>query len=343
MSLSEERTMTKINEKESAFDTDPQETEENVTLPSEQASDNNAAQTEENVVLTEPDGEQTGEQPTEPTDKEQGEDGFDDEKTPTEQKPENSEVADQEKPAPDEKVTDWAKVFGVSVDQLQTEFNRYKANKLFRKMRVDFLDNTLNKEQLVRKLGEAEDFTFGGVTLLPNAVPTAVKNNIAIPYSVALSYPYGADGYNEKKYMIKQAVKTPISGIELFFDNFSLTEKKKSALVREYKWLKWHARRRKLTVCVRLNGLTPNDMKLIAEVLSAAKIGSVKLVSEDLKKDDFILTSFLGAYKDVFNVVVSGNTDKTDEVINYLGLGVEAFSSANAVELAKNFKAMLEV
>ena len=236
-----------------------------------------------------------------------------------------------------------AQVFGISEDQLQTEFNRFKADKLFKKVFIELTDPQLKKEAFLSKLAEAVAYNLGGVTVLPDALPTALKDKPAIDVYVAVCYPYGAESFEVKKVLVKKALATSVSGVVLYFGQFEYRLKKRRQLVREYKKLLGYGKRKKVIVAVNVESLTPAEMQDISSLLFEAGAKEVRAVVSDIRKEDIALDKFVKSADGKFDITVT--TGKTDDkcMVTALNLGASAVACENAVEVAKCFKDMLNL
>lgn len=236
-----------------------------------------------------------------------------------------------------------ANVFGVSEGELQNEFNRFKAEKLFKKIVLDLTLKTLTKDELKRLIGDAAALGLKGVTVLPSALNYAVEVSSGAKLYVAVDCPYGAETFKAKKFLVKKAVSSPAAGVELYFDGFTLELKKKQLLVREYKQLKACAKKKQFVVAVNVDGMSAADMLLVNEILFEAGITEVKAVSKSLSANDHSLEGFIKAAAGKFAVTACAREGDADRVIGVFNLGVNFVACSNATDLAKAFKEKLGV
>ena len=240
-------------------------------------------------------------------------------------------------------VFDAAKVFGVSEGELQNEFNRYKAEKLFTKIAVELTNPELCAEEISKKLGEAAAFGLSFATVLPNSFPFAIKARQRIDLVISVCYPFGAATFKEKRKLVKHATTTAAKGVELCFDNFSVREIKKPALIREYKKLLKNAKKKRFIVNVAVGELTPAEMKNISDILFAAGVKEIKLTLFDGARGETDLITFMKFLKDRFVVTVCLDTEDTETVMNALSDGAAFVSCYKAVAVGKSFKEKLDV
>ena len=236
-----------------------------------------------------------------------------------------------------------AKVFGVSEGELQNEFNRYKVEKLFKKVVFDLTDPSLTVSDVQEKLSEAAAIGLKGVTVMPNALAVALKSGAGVKINVAVCAPYGAEVFRTKKYLVKKAAATAAAGIELTFDAFELSEKKKQLLIREYRQLKASARKKEFTVNVNVSLLTHEQMRTVIDVLFESGIVNVKLTTGELSADNYSLSEFVKLSEGQFTFTAAASEGNVSDVIGVFMLGAESVSCRNADELAKSFKEELKL
>lgn len=237
-----------------------------------------------------------------------------------------------------------AKVFGVSDDQLQTEFNRFKADKLMKKMISDMCRPTCTQEALIAGIAEAADYKLGGVAVLPNMLSFAVKEcaGKVLPLFVAVGCPFGADDFDVKKYLIKKYADKPVNGIICYFDAFTFKTKKTKALVRDYKKLLSCARKKTFFAAVDVSAFTPSETKEVVAALFAAGIKNAYVVCDE-NADIPQLEAFISAAEGKIEVVASVGATDPQKAVEIFGLGVAYLSLEDAVKTAKEFRKLLRL
>ena len=238
---------------------------------------------------------------------------------------------------------DAAKVFGISEEQLQSEFNRYKADKLFKKINMRLTDPSLDKDEIAERLNEAAAYNLGGVTVLPNALGAMTKANFLLPVAVTVGYPFGAETFEAKKYLVKKAFARPVEKVIVYFDKFDLKLKKKRQNAREYKKLMSYRRNKQFVVAVVTDGLTSSEMKEIADILAEAGVTCVEAVSSANGKQDNVFEHFLTAAAERFSVSAVNRSLGTEDIITLLNLGADNVACDNAVEVVKVFRERLNI
>ena len=231
----------------------------------------------------------------------------------------------------------------MSEGELQNEFNRYKVEKLFKKVVFDLTDPSLTVSDVQEKLSEAAAIGLKGVTVMPNALAVALKSGAGVKINVAVCAPYGAEVFRTKKYLVKKAAATAAAGIELTFDAFELSEKKKQLLIREYRQLKASARKKEFTVNVNVSLLTHEQMRTVIDVLFESGIVNVKLTTGELSADNYSLSEFVKLSEGQFTFTAAASEGNVSDVIGVFMLGAESVSCRNADELAKSFKEELKL
>ena len=236
-----------------------------------------------------------------------------------------------------------AQVLGVSEDQLQTEFNRFKADKLLKKVVMDLVYPNMSKDEIVKKVGEAVSYKLGGVTVLPDMLPAVLKSKTETDIYLAVCYPFGAETFETKKYLLKKARAKNVAGAVLCFDNYELSEKKPKAIIAEYKKLSGYFKKKTFTVAVDLDGMAIKDMLSVIEILYAAQIKSVRAMVSDLDKGSIALENFVKGADGKFEVTAATHSADPEKVVDVFAKGVSLFACANAVETAASFRELLNL
>ena len=236
-----------------------------------------------------------------------------------------------------------AQVLGVSEDQLQTEFNRFKADKLLQKVVMDLVYPNISKDELLKKTGETVSYKLGGVTVLPDMLPAVLKSKIETEIYVAVCYPFGAETFETKKYMLKKARAKKIAGVVLCFDNYELSEKKPKAIVNEYKKLLGMCKNKKFTVAVNLDGMPIKDMLAVIDILYAAQVKSVRAMVSDLNRGGIALENFVKGAAGKFETTAAARIADPEKVVDAFSKGVNTFACSNAVEVAASFRDLLNL
>ncbi len=263
------------------------------------------------------------------------------------EEPINSSVASTDKSQENkgEGLTKAAEVFGMSKAELEDEFKRYKANRLFSKVILDLTNVDLSYKEALRKLGDASAYNIYSATVLPNFVTAALKSMPNILLNVAVGYPYGVETLAVKKYMVKQAVKRKVAGVVLYIDTNAYKEMKKRVLAKELKKLKKSAKKKNFAIAVEISKLTTEELQTLASAIIQAEITEVVALpnSKTGAVDEYALIRLCGMAKDKFSVIASAPVGEAEKVINFYEAGIAKFACENAVELAKSFKQKLGV
>ncbi len=256
-----------------------------------------------------------------------------------------STVDKQESKPNGEGLAKTAEVFGMSKAELEDEFKRYKANRLFSKVILDLTDVDLSYKEALRRLGDASAYNIYSAIVLPNFVTTALKSTPNILLNVAVGYPYGVETLAVKKYMVKQAVKRNVSGVVLYIDTNAYKEMKKRVLAKELKKLKKSAKKKNFAIAVEISKLTTEELQTLSSAIIQAEITEVVALpnSKTGMVDEYALIRLCGMAKDKFNVIASAPVGEAEKVINFYEAGIARFACENAVELAKSFKQKLGV
>lgn len=261
-----------------------------------------------------------------------------------EEKSSDSGAAPQEEPTgqpeqPASALTS-ADVFGVSENELQTEFNRFKADKLFKKIYADFTDPYMDKHALLSGLKEARALGLGGSVILPNTAKYVAKSGEAVGTLVAVDCPYGADTFKNKKYLTKQAIKSAASGAVVYFDLFGMCLKKKSVVVSEYKKLCALGKKKQMAVALDLSGLSSDQVTQAAAILADAGVGRVFAIA-DVEKDAYDLSSFIGTAKGKVEIIAALGVITGEQAAQILSSGADGVSCRNASEVTSSLKDIL--
>lgn len=257
-----------------------------------------------------------------------------------------STTADNKEDKPNgEGLTKAAEVFGMSKAELEDEFKRYKANRLFSKVILDLTNVDLSYKEALRRLGDASTYNIYSATVLPNFVTMALKSTPNILLNVAVGYPYGVETLAVKKYMVKQAVKRNVSGVVVYIDTNAYKEMKKRVLAKELKKLRKSAKKKNFAVAVEISKLTTEELQMLSSAIIQAEITEVVALpnSKNGLVDEYALIRLCGMAKDKFSVIASAPLGEAESVINFYEAGIARFACENAVELAKSFKQKLGV
>ena len=235
-----------------------------------------------------------------------------------------------------------AELFGVSEEQLKTEFNRYKADKLFERVCLCVPENPTDFGAAVRNAVECDSLGLGGVAVLPNMLAKVMRAGIGREIYVLVGYPYGADTFRCKKYLLKQAATTKATGVILSFDRSCLSIKNGRAAVREYEKYLSLCRRKKFSVMIDVDKMTEGDLNAALGILADAGVERAIAEVTDPKTAEYEIDEFVALGRGKFETSVFARYLSANDAIELFLKGFEKIFSYNACEMAKSFKQSLE-
>lgn len=248
-------------------------------------------------------------------------------------------------PEQGEGLTKTAEVFGVSKAEIEDEFKRYKADRLFSKVILDLTNVDMSYKEALRQLSEASAYKIYGAIVLPNFLPHALKAEPALALNVAVGYPYGVETIAVKKYMIKQVAKKKVAGAIMYVDSAVCKEMKKRVLAKELKKLKMAAGKKNFAIAIDISKFTTEELQNISEAVIQAGITNIVALANFKTGviDEYGLVRLCGMGKDKFDVIASAPVGVSEKVVNLYDTGVAKFACENAIELAKSFKHQLGI
>ena len=236
-----------------------------------------------------------------------------------------------------------AKIFGVSEEKLLSEFNSYKAVKLFKRTNLSLLDNKIRQSQFSSYIKNAINYGIQSITVSESLFLDCKKavSGSDIKIRVCCNYPFGYGLLKNKLKVVSKFAKLGADGIELCFDISDLYFKRQQQIVREWKRLRKKAGKIQLIMVVDFDILTLDE---VGEILQIAKKSGVQLI----KTSTFILSK--GSYDfligDTFNLSninleIGVLSPTAQDVLSSFKWGATSFSSPNLINALKDISKVL--
>ena len=234
-----------------------------------------------------------------------------------------------------------AKVFGISDDQMESEFKTYKAGKLFKKLGVMLTDPYMRINEFENSIASAIALGLDSVSVLPNRLSAAIKTAAGkINIYVCVSFPYAVDDHKTKLYSIKKAVKSAAYGVELPLNVSDLSERKIKAVVKEYKKYRSIAKNKDFVLIADIEAMSPTDVGSLAKICREAGVKTVKTscALNGSKVDEYALNNLRSVLGNEVKIIAASASDDGKKVIEIFASGADVFSAPNAISLAKSLK-----
>ena len=238
-----------------------------------------------------------------------------------------------------------AKVFGVSEEQMESEFKSFKAGKLFERISLMLTDPFIPLAEFKNKLLAAVTMGFNSVTVLPNRLSVALKTvEGKLPVFVFVSYPYCVDDIKTRTFALKRVIRSSAEGVEMPINVVDLSERKLRSVIAEYKKYRKTARKKQFVLVIDVEKTSPTELGMIAAILKGAGIKFVKTSAAvgESRVDEYVLNNLKSSLGDGVKVIACSSSDEGKDVIGIFSCGADKFSSPNAIEIAKSIKDNLE-
>ncbi len=234
-----------------------------------------------------------------------------------------------------------AKVFGISNEQLEAEFIKQKADRLFSKIELMLCDPFMAEAEILKRAKEAKDLGLSKISVLPALIKKvkAVTGG-TIPIAVACSYPYGVEAQSTIKYAIKKAVKSGADAIEVPFVYSDICQKKTKAVAKIYEKYRKLCKTKKFVLVCEIAKMTPNEIEELAKIINYAKITSVKTSAglEGALIDEYVLPTFKKALLAEVELIACEYKGKSENAIRAFNSGADKYASVNASSIARTIK-----
>ncbi len=256
----------------------------------------------------------------------------------------NEDVAEADEADKKPSLYDTAKIFGVSEESLTSEFNAFKAAKLFKRMNLMLCDNKISDAELKNMIKSAAETGFESVTVLPTRVKNAVVfSEKKIPVRAAVCYPFGSEVLKVKIAALKAAVKSGATFVEIPFDVYALSNKKLRGVIKEWKTLvKKAGKKVQVIMVVDVDTLTLSEINSVVKICKDAGVTKIKTSSclSDGDAANFTVGG-VGLAFDGVKYEVALKNPTADNALLMFRSGAETFSTPNAISIAKEIKVIL--
>ncbi len=234
-----------------------------------------------------------------------------------------------------------AKVFGVSSEQLEAEFLKQKADKLFKKIELMLCDPFMSENEIMKRAKEAKDLGLSQITVFPALVKKVKALTAgAIAVGTSLAYPFGADSVSTIKYAIKNALKLGADVIEVPFSHYDICQKKPKVVAKIYEKYRKLCKTKKFVLVCEIAKMTPNEIEELGKIINFAGIKSVKTSAglEGAVVDEYVLPTFKKSLLPTVEITVCEHTGKGENAIRAFNVGADKYASVNAGAIARAIK-----